>query len=241
MYLSWLKNWFTLSHVLFLFQNPKATVSRYTIISTKFLYFSLGSIPIWPTREQIHEEMPEIFKITCPSTWCILDCTELYCQRPSSLSTQSSLYSHYESHVTYKGLIGVSPSGSITFVSQLYDGSISDKEIVRKSGILEKELWSPRDIVMADRGFTIEGDLKEWNVDLNIPSFLGGRAQLTTAEVIKSQTIASVRIHVECTIQRVKKFKVIRNKMPLTLRGSANHLWTVCYLLCNFLPPLIQT
>ena len=135
----------------------------------------------------------------------------------------------------------MSPSGSITFVSQLYDGSISDKEIVRKSGILEKELWSPGDIVMADRGFTIEGDLKELNVDLNIPSFLGGGAQLTTAEVKKSQTIASVRIHVECTIQRVKKFKVIRNKMPLTLRGSANHLWTVCYLLCNFLPPLIQT
>ena len=29
MYLSWLKNGFTLSHVLFLFQVPKATVSRY--------------------------------------------------------------------------------------------------------------------------------------------------------------------------------------------------------------------
>ena len=82
-------------------------------------------------------------------------------------------YTYTTSHVTYKGLTGVSPSGSITFVSQLYDGSISDKEIVRKSGILEKELWSPGDSVMADRGFTIESDLKELNVDLNIPSFLG--------------------------------------------------------------------
>ena len=35
---------------------------------------------------------------------------------------------------------------------------------------------------MADRGFTIESDLKELHVDLNIPSFLGGRAQLTAAE-----------------------------------------------------------
>ena len=64
----------------------------------------------------------------------------------------------------------MSPSGSITFVSQLYDGSISDKEIVRKSGILEKKLWSPGDSVMVDRGFIIEIDLKELNVDLNIPS-----------------------------------------------------------------------
>ena len=137
------------------------TLFQDILLGQIFYIFSLGSIPIWPTYEQINE-MPEIFKRTYyPSTRSILDCTELYCQRPSSLSTQSSLCSHYESHVTYKGLIGVSPSGSITFVSQLYDGSISDKEIVRKSGILEKELWSPRDIVMADRGFTIEGDLKE--------------------------------------------------------------------------------
>ena len=128
MYLSWLKNGFILSHVSFLFQSPKATVSRYILTWTNFLYFSLGSIPIWPTCEQISEEMPEIFKrANYPSTRCILHCSELYCQRPSSLSTQNSLYSHYKSHVTYKGLIGVSPSGSITFVSQLYDGSISDK------------------------------------------------------------------------------------------------------------------
>ena len=135
----------------------------------------------------------------------------------------------------------MSYSGALTLVSELYDGSISDKEIVRKSGILEKELWSPGDIVMADRGFTIEGDLKELNVDLNIPSFLGGGAQLTTAEVKESQTIVSVRIHVECAIQRVQKLEVIRNEMPLTLHGSANQLWTVCCLLRRFLPPLIQS
>ena len=135
--------------------------------------------------------MPEIFKRTYPSTRCILDCTELYCQRPSSFSTQSSLYSHYKNHATSKGLIGVSPSGSTKFVSQLYDDSIPDKEIVRKSGILEKELWSPGDSVMAERGFTIKSDLKELNVDLNIPSFLDGRAQLTAAEVKESQTIPS--------------------------------------------------
>ena len=67
-YLSWLKNGFTLSHVSFLFQTPKATVSRYIVTWIDFLYYSLGSIPIWPTREQFIEEMPEIFKRTYPST-----------------------------------------------------------------------------------------------------------------------------------------------------------------------------
>ena len=142
MYLSQLKNGFTLSHLSFLFQTPKAFVSRYINTWTNFLYFfSLDSIPIWPTHEQINEEMPEIFKRTFPSIRCILDCTEL-CQRPSSLSTQSLVILLYKSHVRYKGLIDLSPSGSITFVSELYDDSISDNKIVWKSGILEKEFWS---------------------------------------------------------------------------------------------------
>ena len=61
------------------------------------------------------------------------------------------------------------------------------------------------------------------------------------AEVKENQTIASVRIHVERVIQRAKKFKVIRNEITLILHGSANKLWAVRRLLCNFLPPLIQT
>ena len=45
--------------------------------------------------------------------------------------------SHYKSHVTYKGLLVIAPSGDITFISQLYDGSILDKEIAQRSGILD--------------------------------------------------------------------------------------------------------
>ena len=44
------------------------------------------------------------------------------------------------------------------------------------------------------------------------------------AEVKESQTIASVKIHVERAIQRVKKFKGIRNEMTLTMHGSVNQL-----------------
>ena len=234
MYLSQLKNGFTLSHLSFLFQTPKAFVSRYINTWTNFLYFSLDSIPIWPTHEQINEEMPEIFKRTFPSIRCILDCTEL-CQRPSSLSTQSLVILLYKSHVRYKGLIDLSPSGSITFVSELYDDSISNNEIVWKSGILEKEFWS-WSFWFYHRKWLER--VKSW---LDYTFFLGGRVQLTAAEVKENQTIGSVRLLVELTIQRVDKFKVIRNEMPLTLHGSANQLWTMCCLLCNFLPRLFRT
>ena len=163
--------------------------------------------------------MPESFKKTYPSTRSILDFTELFYQRPPSLSIQS-----YKHHVTYKGLIGIAPSEAITFVSQLYPGSISDKEIVAKSGILNDNLWGGGGSFMADQGFLIHEELQKIGVSLNIPAFLGGRQQLTKPEVKESQAIASVRIYVERAVQRIKKFRLIRNGIPLNLHGSINKI-----------------
>ena len=98
-------------------------------------------------------------------TRVIIDCTELYCQVPSALNNKSSLYSTYKHHVTYKGFIGIAPSGAVTFVSPLYQGKISDKEIVGKCGLLDHQLWDAnRESVMEDRVFTIEDDLNKINV-----------------------------------------------------------------------------
>jgi len=46
-------------------------------------------------------------------------------------------HKNYKGHATLKCLVGVDPGGGVMFVSQLYGGSISDKEIVRRSGFLE--------------------------------------------------------------------------------------------------------
>ena len=116
--------------------------------------------------------MSESFKKTYPRTRCILDFTELFCQRPPSLSIQSSLYLSYKHHVTYKGLIVIEPPGTITFVSQLDPGSISDKEFVAKSGILNYDLWGGGGSVMVDRGLLIHEKLEKIGLSLNIPAFL---------------------------------------------------------------------
>ena len=76
-------------------------------------------------------------------------------------------------------------SGATTFTTELYKGSISKKEIVKRSGILNKNLWDDNDSIMADRGFTIQNELAPSNVKLSIPSFFGDRAQLIEAEVKK--------------------------------------------------------
>ena len=81
---------------------------------------------------------------------------------------QQMTFSNYINHNTYKALIGISPSGAL--VSKLFSGSISNKELTRRSGILE--LLEPGDSVMADKGFDIEEDLIPLGVKLNIPPFL---------------------------------------------------------------------
>ena len=146
MYMTLLTSGFARSHLAWLFKISESTVTRYLITWINFCYFSLGAIPIWPSREVIDSTMPQRFKD-------IIDCTELFCQRTLLLSTQSCMYSDYKSHVTYKGLLGIAPSGGITFISQLYDGSISDKEIVWRSDILDERFWQPNNSVMTDLGF----------------------------------------------------------------------------------------
>ena len=39
----------------------------------KLSVLSLGSVPIWSTREQMNEEMADTFEITHHFTLCILD------------------------------------------------------------------------------------------------------------------------------------------------------------------------
>ena len=49
---------------------------------------------------------------------------------------------------------------------------------------------------MADKGFTVE-DLLLLGVSLNIPPFLGNKGQMSSEEVVETQSIASLCIHVE--------------------------------------------
>ena len=57
-------------------------------------------------------------------------------------------------------MIIVSPSSSVTFVSECYDYLISGKKIVWISGRLEKEFGPPGDSVMVNGNFSREKDLK---------------------------------------------------------------------------------
>ena len=107
-------------HLSFLFGVSQSTISRTFISWINFMFLRFGTINIWPTRAEVDCSMPEDFKNKFPTTRVIIDCTEVKCQMPSSLLLNSELFSNYKNHTTLKGLVGISPSGAITFISQLY-------------------------------------------------------------------------------------------------------------------------
>ena len=56
--------------------------------------------------------------------------------------------------------MGICPSGAIIFISQLYYGSISDKEIVVTSGLLDPQFREEGDSCIAQRGLLLQMILK---------------------------------------------------------------------------------
>jgi len=219
------------------FNVHESTVSRKVVTWANYLYFFLGIQPIWPSREVVLKFMPQAFKDLYPNTRVIIDCTEVKVQVPSSLLLQSQMYSTYKSGTTLKSLVGITPHGAVSFVSSLYTGSISDKEITKCCGILD--LLGTNDSVMADKGFNIDDLLCSKGVELNLPPYLLNHAQLSPEEVIETKAIAKVRIHVERAIRRIKEFHLFDTEIPLSLLGTVNQLWTVACLLVNFQGPLI--
>lgn len=162
------------------------------------MYYKFKEIPIWPSRQSVDHYMPDSFRCLYPRTRCIIDATEIYIQMPSNPTAQQLTFSNYKNHNTLKSLIGITPSGAVCFVSDLYGGNISDKKLTAECGILK--LLESGDAIMADRGFTIE-DILPAGVTLNVPPRLNETGQLTENERSTTRRIASIRIHVERAIE----------------------------------------
>ena len=171
-------------------------------------------------------------------TRIVIDCSEVFCKRPSGLHARKQLFSNYKHHTTAKFLVGISPSGAILYISNKWGGRASDKKITLECGLVDQ--LKPGQDVVADRGLTVEAELLEKGIRLHIPNFLGSnRAQLTSKEVMQTRRIAEARIQVERAIERIKEFRNLEGEVDISVLHVLQQVFQVCSFLTNFQKPIV--
>lgn len=109
-------------------------------------------------------------------------------------------------------MIAVNPFGAACFISNLYEGSINDKDVFADSGFLDHV--NPGDSFLVDKGFNIHEKLLSKGVTIFISSYLGKREKFTKEEVLQTKCIAKARIHVERFNKGLKKIRLLDRVIP---------------------------
>lgn len=74
----------------------------------------LSSMIKWPEREDLWRTMPQRFQFSFgKKTTVVIDCFEVFIDRPSNLLALAQTFSSYKHHNTVKVLIGITPQATI--------------------------------------------------------------------------------------------------------------------------------
>ena len=190
---------------------------------------------LWPERDILEMSMPMSFRSKFGKCTCIIDCFEVFIERPTDLKARAQTYSTYKSHNTMKFLIGITPQGSISFISKGWGGRTSDKHLTENCGFLNHLL--PGDLILADRGFNIAETLGSCSASLKIPAFTKGRSQLSALDVESTRGLAAVRIHVERGLgSTIPNTLCVADSTGLT---TLDKIVQVASALTNLPPPIV--
>lgn len=224
------------------------TISEHFFETLNAIYPFLKTFVRFPARSVLKKHMPLGFQRKYGnSVTVIIDCFEVNMESPNphAIKANANVFSFYKKHKTVKVLIGISPSGSILYVSSAFGGRISDKEIVKQSGFLEH--LQEGDFIMADRGFLIESLVSPLNATVSYPAFKKKNHQLEPLDAVASKELSSLRIHVERLIGVLRqKFLVLTDTIPITLLQRWNNdtlaidqILTVTSALVNLCPSVV--
>jgi len=218
----------------FLFGISERTVARVFKTWLNFFYYQLKELNLWSPCQIVDEYMPQDFKRKFPHTRVILDGSEIPIEKPSNLRDQSSTWSNYKNKNTLKVMVGISPRGDITYISEAYGGARSDRQIVERSELLKDGFFCRGDSVMADRGFIVHDLFALKSVEVNIPTVMRNMSQLPAEKVISDRRIASKRVHVERMIGLAKTFRILKEELDHSYIPLGGRILFVCFALQNF-------
>ena len=99
------------------------TISRIWLKWFVHMDIKLRSLILWPEREQLQKTMPSSFQSAFGNKVAvIIDCFEVFIERPSNLLARACTWSSYKHHNTIKILIGITPQSVISYLSDAWGG-----------------------------------------------------------------------------------------------------------------------
>ena len=91
----------------------------------------------WPDIDALYDGYPDCFK-NWPNVISIVDCFEIPTEKPSLTEFNNKTFSHYKNRPTIKFLISITPGGTILYHSDPAGGNMTDDDIFKKFGIIDK-------------------------------------------------------------------------------------------------------
>ncbi|KAJ8963021.1 hypothetical protein NQ317_006156 [Molorchus minor] len=228
------------------FSISPATTSDIFYKCIDILYARYKRLVFWPDRNLLQKNMPACFKENFGNrVAAVIDCFEIFTETPSGLLNTAHCWSNYKHHETVKFLIGISPQGTISYISEAWGGRTSDKYLTENCGFLNFIL--PGDVILADRGFLIKDAVEAVGGRLEIPAFTKGKSQLDPIDLESTRNIANVRIHVERIIGLLrKKYKICQGPIPISMLSicrddlsALDKIMFVCSAFINLCPSQI--
>ena len=228
-----LRRGFAHQTIAYIYGLSASLVSRIFITWIQFLHLHFRELKslMFPSRESLNESLPPVFK-SFKNMRCLVDCTKFYCQTPRDCARQGFMWSSDKHHTIFKALIAVRPNASSCFTSDLYEGNIDEVTNSEKCGILN--YIEPGDLLLVEKGFTIQHLLHQKQATIKIPAFFGNRARLSKEEEMDTKRIAKARIHIERFTECLKKFLLVGKTISLSLAPIASQMVYVTCCLANF-------
>lgn len=176
----------------------------------------------WPSRKPASNTYDE-FTIDQVKTTVLIDCLEFCIDEPLTASAKTQTWSDSKNCYTIKVLLGVAHCGLITFVSQCWGGSISNKELILRSGLLGE--IEAGDLVIANREFCIGDDLHMLGVRFEIHSSESFAARRQDSDAVMKQAF-----------EKLKSYKILSEALPLSILSCIDDALLCCAALTNLHP-----
>ena len=88
-------------------------------------------------REELWKALPACFRESFPKCSVIIDCFEIFIEKLFNITARAQTYSLYKSHKTVKILVGITPQGTISYISKPWGGRVSDVYLIENYGLLK--------------------------------------------------------------------------------------------------------